>query len=1442
MGHEHATPTARTTAARDVLTRPPTPAAAVEPERSFAGADPDTPTFVTRTWAQAGFQRTETHALEGRLEFTRSSDGSTGSIAILGGGRFRVTLRLEHVQLTFVMTRSTVERPVIGWAREGFELQLFAIVPALRWPIALATSMASAHLSVDFINEVVGEIWGPAPRVLTDARPAWRVSALSAFVRRLAETEFFGFRNDAALATLPIDRMVRALVRAVERAGDQAPTAYAHRIANLRRLVTGPDAPAHIAALRDLLSSDPPFDLGVWTEDDVATGSRAEYSARWLLAQPQLLELIRGRVGGAQRSAILAARRELLGYAETIEGVRARALLGGLAALADRARRVRDALRSVAAGGDSEAAVAALRGVLVGSAEGSTDEAGESTSGDEVGRFEAFVRAAARDLAVYSGALALVPERGEARARAWAIARARHDVVVEVIDLGADRDGGGRSHAVLVAPATKRELSLRALRADGSLLYVVELDASMVALGVTEPTEHAQDALARPLEEVAARADAPITEERTRALERDIYARMRAVVLRRLRTASDDFERMGHDESALATSFLTMALDEGADAAEAMLRQGLPLAPDVAHDIANELWEIGALIRPPRSTASILWEARIPNAVDPHEPAAPTAAQLAEAARRLRVLIRSQKIGALRTAMAEQRQHLAELERSIRARDAWEPSAGRLLHRAFDGSALLAEIWQFWNGMPLLREEFDAALGFGFAPDAEVTEATPVGNLAERVFRDGLVAQGRREPRWAMAQAAATIALTTAATMTGGGGLLAGFIVAALTSGASVAQAYGARSDAMASAAMGATSIEAAQQADREARRAEVNALLNVATVAPGFAAWNAGRAIGLTGDAALNLTTLMMDPAWNHMSPAQRTEAMTHAALSMGVGMGLGAVAHRAFGGAHPAGQEAPRTPQELLAERGARLITDPSNAENVAVVRAQIEGNLQRQFGERVRAEYDAGVGPEGMVARVEGDTVVLRFGGEVSAWHLRHHEAAVRALLPYVGLGGRVRGLRDRVLGRLTDTPTLSHEGGLAAADRAKLMRMDAELEGMMTLLEARIRQVAASGEQLADVRVLERLAQERASLERQIALHEGRLRSTNLAETRQIAATRREGDATQEESNRTAADQTATPRRPPTLPPPPREQAQRNEIVEVRAPRATQSTIARDSAAAAPAVHMGGGVRDPNRGDRSVERPRPRVEPSPLNPQQLRQRAVDAGLHTTELTPRLERLYSEADPAILRALETTISMPAGDARDQRLLRLVEWAEGRPDLPARVQEGQTFGRGGTGSVAEVTSRPDLASKMGAGRASTEAAAMVELELAGIPTVYLGERRLDSGASRLILRRIDGVGSKDIIGRVKSGPENLEAARANEQYVTQRTISDLEAIQARLTAARLNIGDFQFIIRYSDGAVFVNDPTGITPNSGPGGSVIGIIGRFRAILRRRMQGQAPQ
>lgn len=106
-----------------------------------------------------------------------------------------------------------------------------------------------------------------------------------------------------------------------------------------------------------------------------------------------------------------------------------------------------------------------------------------------------------------------------------------------------------------------------------------------------------------------------------------------------------------------------------------------------------------------------------------------------------------------------------------------------------------------------------------------------------------------------------------------------------------------------------------------------------------------------------------------------------------------------------------------------------------------------------------------------------------------------------------------------------------------------------------------------------------------------------------------------------------------------------------------------------------------------------------------------------------------------------------------------------------------------------------------------------------------------LKNGEYGLLLEKIeDAVGSKSIIGRTKtplSPPENTEV-------VTQKTINTLEDIYQKLKKAGANVGDFQFLVRRSDGEVFVNDPTNFgLRRQRPQGDIQNIIERFKKILK---------
>lgn len=209
-----------------------------------------------------------------------------------------------------------------------------------------------------------------------------------------------------------------------------------------------------------------------------------------------------------------------------------------------------------------------------------------------------------------------------------------------------------------------------------------------------------------------------------------------------------------------------------------------------------------------------------------------------------------------------------------------------------------------------------------------------------------------------------------------------------------------------------------------------------------------------------------------------------------------------------------------------------------------------------------------------------------------------------------------------------------------------------------------------------------------------------------------------------------------------------------------------------------------------------------------------------------TPQLAGVI-RSDPVLRHMVTTSASLPAAEAAT-RVRALLGVAGSLPSVPESLSRGGEFARGGTSVVFEVVGHPELLVKTGGGRLPVEASSLIQLESIGINTVYAGTRSIE-GQTHIALRRIDGVSSKDIIGRVRQPMHTPQQA----EIVTQRTVDDLERIYQRLSDENLNIGDFQFIVRRSDGAVFVNDPVSVNVGSGPSGKIRNIIDRFKKILR---------
>jgi hypothetical protein len=225
---------------------------------------------------------------------------------------------------------------------------------------------------------------------------------------------------------------------------------------------------------------------------------------------------------------------------------------------------------------------------------------------------------------------------------------------------------------------------------------------------------------------------------------------------------------------------------------------------------------------------------------------------------------------------------------------------------------------------------------------------------------------------------------------------------------------------------------------------------------------------------------------------------------------------------------------------------------------------------------------------------------------------------------------------------------------------------------------------------------------------------------------------------------------------------------------------------------------------------------------------------------ELWAEVEELLARKDPIVARVIQEAAERSPDEAIT-RIRKLAHVFRSKPSVPQSITKGTVFSERGTkggytSTIYNMAEDPNLLIKPAGGRLQKEATAMIELEMLDIPTVYVGKADLESGEQVLLLEKIeDAVGSKSIIGRTKT-PLNPPQ---NTEVVTQRTIDDLEDIYRKLERANANVGDFQFVVRRSDGAVFVNDPTSFgIRRQGPIGDIENIKNRFKKILREKNEG----
>lgn len=223
--------------------------------------------------------------------------------------------------------------------------------------------------------------------------------------------------------------------------------------------------------------------------------------------------------------------------------------------------------------------------------------------------------------------------------------------------------------------------------------------------------------------------------------------------------------------------------------------------------------------------------------------------------------------------------------------------------------------------------------------------------------------------------------------------------------------------------------------------------------------------------------------------------------------------------------------------------------------------------------------------------------------------------------------------------------------------------------------------------------------------------------------------------------------------------------------------------------------------------------------------------------SEVLVDLNDLLSREDSIVNSIIQEAVENSLEEAI-ARISKLAQVFRAKRELPQSITKGTIFSQPGekggyTSTLYNVVEDTNLIFKQGGGRLPNEAKAMIELETLDILTVYIKRVQLANGEYGLLLEKIeDAVGSKSIIGRTRkplSPPEYTE-------FVTQKTIDDLEDIYQKLKNAGANVGDFQFIIRKSDGTVFLNDPTSFGfRKQGPQGDVQNIVERFKKILKNK-------
>ena len=223
-----------------------------------------------------------------------------------------------------------------------------------------------------------------------------------------------------------------------------------------------------------------------------------------------------------------------------------------------------------------------------------------------------------------------------------------------------------------------------------------------------------------------------------------------------------------------------------------------------------------------------------------------------------------------------------------------------------------------------------------------------------------------------------------------------------------------------------------------------------------------------------------------------------------------------------------------------------------------------------------------------------------------------------------------------------------------------------------------------------------------------------------------------------------------------------------------------------------------------------------------------------IDSQKISSLLESAREAGDNEIARLVSQTIQRSPEEAQSQ-VMQFVDrlWRRQQSMPPNGFSiDSQPFRQGSQNAVFEMRENKNLLVKKsleGSGNFNNEYRALLRMELMGIETALVKRAELN-GETVLILEKISGEISKKIL--------DIRECPQYRGLISQRTIDDLESIYRTLEQKRVNIRDFQFMVRESDGAVIIVDPLSLTPDEPPKGDIKSIIRDFKDIFNQRQSG----